>query len=110
MRMRGIDRSTGRRRGADATGRLEIESVIVDDEFRGRGVGSALIDHLKQIVVEHDLPELIVRPVARNARMLDFMAKQGFNALGLVELIIRDESSPTKWADGAEVSGVRFMV
>ncbi len=87
----------------------EIEPIIVDPDFRRRGVASALIDHLKEVVKSEGLPELTVRPVARNALILDFLSKRGFNTLGLVELIIRPEDSP-RWVEGAEVSGVRFRV
>lgn len=88
----------------------EIEPLVVDEKYRGQGIGSALIDHLKEYVVTHDLPELVVKPVARNKHMLAFMSKQGFDTMGTVELIIRDEASPTNWAYGAEVSGVRFKI
>jgi len=88
----------------------EIEPLVVDDRFRGQGVGSALIDFLKIHVRTHNLPEIVVKPVARNRLMLEFMAKQGFDTMGTVELILRDESSSTKWDFGAEVSGVAFKV
>ena len=88
----------------------EIEPVIVDAEYRRRGVATALIDHLKVHVSAQGLPELIVRPVGRNSHMLEFMSKQGFNTIGQVELIIREDSGGTKWVDDAEVSGVRFLV
>jgi hypothetical protein len=42
--------------------------------------------------------------------MLEFMSKQGFNTIGQVELINREDSGGTKWVDDAEVSGVRFLV
>jgi N-acetylglutamate synthase-like GNAT family acetyltransferase len=87
----------------------EIEPIIVDPEYRRRGVASALIDHLKEVVRGEQLPELMVRPVARNALVLGFLSKHGFNTLGLVELIIRPEDSD-RWVEGAEVSGVRFKV
>jgi GNAT superfamily N-acetyltransferase len=87
----------------------EIEPIIVDPKYRRRGVASALIDHLKEVVRVQELPELMVRPVARNALILDFLSKHGFNTLGLVELIIRPEGS-ARWVEGAEVSGVRFKV
>jgi len=87
----------------------EIEPIIVDPDFRRRGVASSLIDHVKDVAVMDELPELTVRPVARNAMILDFLSKRGFNTLGHVELIARPEVSP-KWIDGARVSGVQFRV
>ena len=88
----------------------EIEPLIVVTDHRGQGIGSALVRFLKDYVSANDLPELVVKPVARNAPMLEFMAKQGFDTMGTVELILRDESSSTKWKFGAEVSGVAFKV
>jgi len=88
----------------------EIEPLVVDKAYRGSGVGSAMIDFLKVYVGTNDLPEIVVRPVARNKLMLEFMKKQGFDTLGIVELIMRDESGPSNWAYGAEVSGVSFKV
>ena len=87
----------------------EFEPIIVDPEHRRRGVAGALIDHLKEVVQREKLPELSVRPVARNALVLDFLAKRGFNTLGRVELIVRPEGTE-RWVDGAELSGVRFKV
>jgi GNAT superfamily N-acetyltransferase len=87
----------------------EIEPIIVDPEHRRRGVASALIDHLKEVVRVELLPELTIRPVARNALVLNFLSKHGFNTLGFVELMIRPEGS-TRWPDGAQVSGLRFKV
>lgn len=87
----------------------EIEPIIVDPRYRRRGVASAMIDHLKHVVQELGLPELVVRPVARNALVLAFLARRGFNTLGYVELIMRPDDSD-RWSDGAEVSGVRFNV
>jgi GNAT superfamily N-acetyltransferase len=84
--------------------------LVVDTDHRGQGIGTALVDFLKGYVSANDLPELVVKPVARNAPMLEFMSKQGFDTLGTVELILRDESSSTKWEFGAEVSGVAFKV
>lgn len=87
----------------------EVEPIIVDPDFRRRGVASALIDHIKEVADTEGLPELKVRPVARNAMILDFLSKRGFNTLGHVELIVRPDDS-RKWVEGAEVSGVRFRV
>ncbi len=88
----------------------EIEPLIVDKDHRGEGIGSALIDFLKVYVSTRGLPELVVTPVARNKLMLEFMKRQGFDTLGTVELIMRDESSQTEWTYGAEISGVSFKV
>ena len=71
----------------------EFEPIIVDPEHRRRGVAGALIDHLKEVVQREKLPELSVRPVARNALVLDFLAKRGFNTLGHVGLIVRPEGT-----------------
>jgi GNAT superfamily N-acetyltransferase len=88
----------------------EIEPVIVDDRCRGHGVGSALVEHVKQVAIERDLPVLMVRPVGRSSRMLEFMSKHGFDTIGNVEPILRGTAGPTRWIDDAEVSGVRFNV
>lgn len=88
----------------------QIEPIIVDGTCRGQGVGSALVGPMKQVAAESDLPELTVRSVGRNTRMLEFLSKQGFNAIGYVELISRENTGRTKWVDDAKVSGVRFLV
>ena len=60
----------------------EIEPIIVDPDFRRRGVASSLIDHLKDVAETEGLPELTVRPVARNDMILDFPSPWTMNQSG----------------------------
>lgn len=88
----------------------EIEPLVVDENARGQGIGSALVDFLKEYVPANGLPELVVGTTGRNKLMLEFLKKQGFDTIGTVNLILQENYSVQNWSYGAEISGVAFKV
>jgi GNAT superfamily N-acetyltransferase len=67
---------------------VEVEPLIVSGSFRGRGVGSVLLDAVVKRVEGSGVKFLNVRPVARNLKALEFFRKRGFDKIGRVELFI----------------------
>lgn len=63
-----------------------VEDVIVDQKFRGRGVGTALLDHLQQWAKEHDLSRLQLAADRDNSAALEFYARNGWEQTSLVML------------------------
>ena len=53
-----------------------ITNVYSKPQYRGQGIGSNLIDHVKQWAVENDLEILIVWPSTKSAK---FYQRKGFN-------------------------------
>jgi ribosomal protein S18 acetylase RimI-like enzyme len=57
----------------------EINNMFVDSEYRGRDVGSSLIDKFKTYCMEKNIHNLRVVASAKNKDAIDFYKKQGFN-------------------------------
>jgi GNAT superfamily N-acetyltransferase len=84
----------------------EMEPVIVDPSYRGKGVGGALV---KTAILEArrlGVRYLNVRPVARNAEAIRFFKEMGFENIGRVELFM--DFSGKKWRKGIELHDVPF--
>ncbi len=55
----------------------EIEPVVVNSSFRGRGVARRLIETIAKLAREKGIYELTVRPVARNEAAIAFFHTMG---------------------------------
>ena len=51
-------------------GGLDIEPLIVLPDFRNKGVGMALLNHMKDIAKERKYGSLSIKPVARNLKAI----------------------------------------
>jgi ribosomal protein S18 acetylase RimI-like enzyme len=56
----------------------ELETLVVDVDARGRGVGSALLDRARRELQELGMTELVVRVVAANEEAVAFYRRHGF--------------------------------
>lgn len=56
----------------------EIENMLVEEEFRGHGVGKALIEAVKHEVKKKSVKRLRVGAIAQNEKAINFYRAQGF--------------------------------
>ncbi len=72
----------------------ELEPIIVDPNYRSRGIGALLarqaISESRRLGVKY----VNVRPVARNLEAIRFFHREGFQLLGRFELSIALEAAP----------------
>jgi GNAT superfamily N-acetyltransferase len=60
-------------------GHGEVESIFVDETYRGRGIGSALLEHASAWMDEIGTLEQALFVFAGNDRALPFYARHGFS-------------------------------
>ena len=56
----------------------EINNMLVDDKYRGLGVGKQLINQFKEYCKSKNITKLKVVASAKNKNAIDFYRKQGF--------------------------------
>ena len=56
----------------------EINNMFVANEYRGRGIGTALVKRFKEYCVDKGINDLKVVASAKNKSAQDFYKKQGF--------------------------------
>lgn len=56
----------------------EIDNMFVDDEYRGKNIGSMLIDTFKNYCMEEGITTFKVNASAPNAKAINFYKKNGF--------------------------------
>ena len=87
----------------------EIEPIVIRSEFRSRGVGTLLIEHLKAEARERGVEYLSIRPVARNVEAIKCFYLAGFSLLGHIDMFIDlTEESDKGWNDGITIHGYAF--
>lgn len=57
----------------------EINNMLVDNNFRGLGIGKLLIDKFKQYCKDNNINNLKVVASAKNIKAIEFYKKNGFN-------------------------------
>ena len=57
----------------------EINNMLVDDNYRGYGIGKKLIDYFKDYCKENNIYNLKVVASAKNINAINFYKKQGFD-------------------------------
>ena len=70
-------------------------SVYVDNDYHGKGVGTALIEHLKATAPEHGLWSLCSTILEINVPSIGLHEKCGFRKIGYKERIAKDKFG--KW-------------
>ncbi len=63
--------------------RLRITELLVFAKYRGKGIGSALMEHVKRIASEEGFREIVLETQSCNIRAIDFYKNQGFSFIGL---------------------------
>lgn len=86
----------------------EIEPVVVEPEYRSRGIGSTLLRFLMDEARTRDIESLRIRPVARNADAITCFHRAGFQTLGHIEMFIKLGTSTTDWKLGIDIHGNPF--
>ena len=87
----------------------EIEPVVVSEEFRQRGIGRALIDHVVRDAARRGYEYLSIRPVARNVAAIERFHQAGFRTLGgHVDLTMDLKERRHGWLEGVNLHGVDF--
>jgi N-acetylglutamate synthase-like GNAT family acetyltransferase len=80
----------------------EMEPVVVTENYRHRGVGKALVNHIIEEAKKRNIRYLNVKPVARNVDALSFFHEQGFRTVGHIQLFIDFKDSDT-WKSGIDL-------
>ncbi len=62
---------------------IEIKNIAVDEVYQGRGIGSYLIDKIKQIALEEGIQILWVGTPDSATRQLNFYQRNGFRKAGV---------------------------
>lgn len=87
----------------------EVEPVIVNSDYRGKGVGKALIEHVITVADKIGVLCLSVKPVARNEQAITFFYNSGFRTLGHIQMFMwLGESTPDTWKKGPVLFGKSF--
>ncbi len=88
----------------------EVEPIVVTPEYRGRGIGRALLAHVVLEAEKLGVRFLNVRPATRNAEAIAFFNTAGFRLLGRVELSMElRPTAPGAWKSGLELFGCSFV-
>ena len=57
---------------------LHIDQICVESEFKGKGVGKALVDHAKQYAIEKQIKRIEMNYWTQNHNSGEFFRSQGF--------------------------------
>ncbi len=87
----------------------EVEPLVVSAPSRPQGIGSQLIAHVIAEAKALGLRHLSIRPVARNVDALRLFHREGFRALGHLDMFmdLSDDSS-RRWKTGVSIHDKDF--
>jgi GNAT superfamily N-acetyltransferase len=86
----------------------EVEPVVVTQRRRGRGIGSALLDHVAQVARRRGMAQLTVTPMSRNEMAIRCLYAAGYGALSRVTLTLDLDPRGHEWQEGLDLHGLRF--
>ena len=87
----------------------EVEPLIVTPNYRGKGIGRALLNHAIEQAKKLEVHYLSVRPVARNVEAISFFYESGFGLLGHIEMFMDlKPSKPDAWKSELILFGHKF--
>ena len=66
----------------DWNARLRICNLLIDEQYRGRGFGTALIEHAKALAAERELRCVVLETQSCNVPAIDFYRRCGFRFAG----------------------------
>jgi len=88
---------------------LELEPLIVNEEYRRRGIGQMLSKKVIQAAINDSARTVSVRPVARNDPAIRFFHARGFDTLGHIEMFIDlTPAARQKWKEKLRIAGRNF--
>jgi len=67
-------------------GETDVEPAVVLSDFRSRGVGRKMVDHVIAEARKKKMKRLSARPVARNIEAISFFVRAGFDIVGHIDL------------------------
>jgi N-acetylglutamate synthase-like GNAT family acetyltransferase len=82
--------------------RAELEPIVVAQNHRGKGIGTALARHVAQAAREAGVAGLFVRPAARNREAIAFFHDSGFDRISYVRLEMDFEERDRRAEDPLE--------
>ena len=85
---------------------VEIEPLVVSKAYRGRGVGSQLVETLIAQARQLKIKYINVSPIARNAEAIEFFYKIGFVNIGQIDLFM--DLTGKKWQPCLNIHGKNF--
>jgi GNAT superfamily N-acetyltransferase len=85
-----------------------IEPVVVGSAWRGRGVGTALLAHVRRAATERGHRWLMLKPVGRNIDAIRFFHREGFGTLGQIELLSDLGSPRYQWQRAGDLHDLPF--
>ena len=90
--------------GEEGTG--DVEPVVTRETFRGKGVGTRLIELVIDKAKEKGFRFLTIKPEVRNEQAFSLYVRLGFNHVGAIELFQDLFPKPErKWKSGLEIHG-----
>jgi N-acetylglutamate synthase-like GNAT family acetyltransferase len=84
----------------------EVESLIVSNRYRGKGVGKKLVETVIFESRNLGIKFLSAKPVARNIQAIQFFYKRDFKNLGHINLILDLVNYP--WKPGPRLFRCEF--
>ena len=85
-----------------------IEPVIVDRDFRTRGIGRQLVETAIEESRRRGASDVNLKPVARNASAIRAFHELGFRTLGHIQMFMSLDRDDSYWRPGIEIHGRRF--
>jgi GNAT superfamily N-acetyltransferase len=86
----------------------EVEPLVVSTKYRGKRIGTLLIQRAVSEARARGVRLLNVKPVARNVKAVQFFHEHGFKNLGLIELFM--DLSERSWKTGPRIFDRDFKV
>ena len=93
---------------SEQPGTAEVRPLIVDERYRRRGIGRALIHRVAEEARNRPLRTLTISPAARNVEAIRSLHAAGYTALASLTLALDIRGQSRKWRDGIDVHGLRF--
>lgn len=85
----------------------EVSPVVVTQRHRGKGVGTALLQHVADQGRRRSLRRLMVMPDSRNVAAIKCLYRAGYDTLASVRLTL-DLTGADKDAEEMDLHGLRF--
>ncbi|MFA5308632.1 MAG: GNAT family N-acetyltransferase [Dehalococcoidales bacterium] len=100
---------TGLLENQEEEGVVEIEPLVVSAAYRGKGIGSKLVEYVKDEAKALGFRFITVKPELRNEEAFKLYVSLGFNLVGGVELFqdLSPEHGRT-WKSGVEILGQKL--
>ena len=86
----------------------EVEPLIVSETYRGKGIGTRLINKAMTEAHVRGRRILSIKPVARNIKTIQFLHRQGFTNIGHMELFM--DFSERSWKPGPQMFRRKFRI